>query len=73
MKKDILILATAVLFLGVGVLRSQTAAAAKPPLQVLDEMKTSNAAIIEQQKKTLEVLDEMQKTADQLKTFSKRT
>jgi len=73
MKKDILILATAVLFLGVGVLRSQTAATAKPSLQVLQELKKSNAEVIDQQKKTLDVLDEMQKTADQLKTFSKRS
>ena len=73
MKKDILILVFAVLFMGVGALRSQTAAAAKSPVQVLEEMKKSNAELIDQQKKTLETLDEMVKTADQLKAMGKRT
>jgi len=72
MKKDIIILAAALFLAGAALVRSETEAP-KSTLQVLQDMKAANAALIDQQKKTLDGLDDMQKTADQLKTFSKRS
>ncbi len=46
---------------------------AKNPVQTLQAVKASNADLIDKQKKTLDGLDEMQKTADQIKAFAKRT
>lgn len=70
MKKEILLLITAVFFLGTAALRSQNAV--KDPMQMLQNLKKANADLIEQQKKTLDTLDEMQKTADEIKAFGKR-
>ena len=72
MKKDILILAAAAFFAGISVLHSQQDAA-KSPLQILQSVKASNADLLDKQKKTLDGLDDMQKTADQIKTLGKRT
>ena len=77
MKKDTLILIAAVLLAGVSVLRSQDATPAaapiKDPLQALKAMKASNADLIDAQKKTLDGLDELTKTADQIRILAKRT
>jgi len=72
MKKDIVILAIAALFAGSALLHSEDAAA-KTPLQTLQDIKTANATLLDAQKKTLDTLDDMQKTADQIKAFSKRS
>lgn len=72
MKKEIALLIATIFFLGATVLYSQTQAA-KSPLQMLQAIKAANASLIESQKKTLETLDEMKKTADQIKVFGKRS
>lgn len=72
MKKEIAPLIVAAFFLGVAVLHSQVEAP-KSPLQTLQAIKTANAGLIESQKKTLETLDEMKKTADQIKVYGKRS
>lgn len=72
MKKEIALLIAAAFFPGATVLHSQTQAP-KSPLQMLQAIKTANAALMESQKKTLETLDEMKKTAEQIKTFGKRS
>lgn len=63
------------LFAGVPRLVSQEAPAAraKTPLQQLAELKAANAALLERQQKTLQKLDELQKQADQLRIFTKRS
>ncbi|MGB8355650.1 MAG: hypothetical protein WCD79_17255 [Chthoniobacteraceae bacterium] len=71
MKRDIVILTAAVLFAGSALLHSQDPQ--KTPLQTLQDIKAANATLIDQQKKTLDTLDDMQKTADQIKAFSKRS
>jgi len=72
MKKELLILTAAVLLAGSAILHSEDPAP-KSTLQVLQDLKASNATLIDQQKKTIDTLDEMQKTADQIKTFAKRS
>jgi hypothetical protein len=71
MKRDILILAVAVMLGGVSVLRSQTTAA--NPVEMLKTLKSKNAELIEKQKKRLDSLDEMAKEADQIRILAKRT
>jgi hypothetical protein len=44
----------------------------KAILQLVQQMKSTNAATIKKQQATLEMLDELQKAADELKIFSKR-
>ncbi|HWB58295.1 MAG TPA: hypothetical protein VG733_02340 [Chthoniobacteraceae bacterium] len=73
MKKDILILAVAALLAGIPMLHSQDAAAAKDPVPMLKALKASNAELIDKQKKTLDTLDDMAKTADQVRILAKRT
>lgn len=46
---------------------------AKRDLEALQEIKAANAALIENQQKTLQALDEMEKTAEQIRAFAKRT
>jgi len=45
----------------------------KNPLLQLQAMKQANQAMIEQQTKTLQALDELQKQADELKIYGKRS
>lgn len=73
MKKDTLILVAAILLAGASVLHSQDAAAGKNPVQMLKALKASNADVIDKQKKTLDGLDDTQKTADQIRFLAKRT
>jgi hypothetical protein len=73
MKRDMLILIVAVLLAGVSVLRSQDAAAGNDPVATLKTLKASNADLIDKQKKTLDTLDDMVKTADQIRILAKRT
>ena len=72
MKKDILILIAAISMIGASVLRSQDAPAATP-LQTLQAVKASNADLIDQQKKTLDGLDDTMKTAETIRTLGKRS
>jgi hypothetical protein len=73
MKKDIFALATIFSLGAAALLHSQTAEPPKAPLEVLRALKASNAQLIDQQKKTLDGLDELQKNADQLKIYGKRS
>ena len=67
----------------VPVLHSQAPAPAPAPAvaaanlanarQLLESVRESNAKLLEQQTKTLQVLDEMAKTAQQIKTFGQRS
>lgn len=56
-------------------LHSQAPAPAAPqsPLQILQAMKAKNQELIEKQTQTLQKLDEIEKEAEQLKIFGKRT
>lgn len=56
-----------------GSLRSQLPGAPKSPLQQLQAMKTQNQQLIEKQNATLQKLDELQKTASQIKVLTKRS
>jgi hypothetical protein len=42
-------------------------------IKLLEQMKTSNQEILSKQEAALERLDELQKTADQLKVFTRRS
>ena len=66
-----LIAAAALLALAVS-LHSQ-GVAPKTPVERLREVKAKNAELIEKQTATLQKLDEMDKAADQLRIFSKRS
>jgi hypothetical protein len=48
------------------------AAAAANTRQLLQSVRESNAKLLEQQTKTLQLLDEMEKTSQTLKTLGKR-
>jgi hypothetical protein len=72
MKKITLSLAAAAFFIGGAIVHSQVAPAPQTPVQVLQAAKAANDLLIEQQKKTLATLDEMKKTAEQIKIFGKR-
>ncbi len=54
-------------------LHSQAPAAPKSSLQILQAMKAKNQDLIEKQTLTLQKLDEIEKEAEQLKIFGKRT
>jgi len=45
----------------------------KSPIEQLQAMKTANQVMLDQQAKTLQALDELQKQAEELKTFGKRS
>ena len=72
MKKITLSLTAAVFFIGGAIVHSQIAPVPQSPLQALQAAKAANDQLIGQQKKTLATLDEMQKTAEQIKIFGKR-
>ncbi|MDP9292535.1 MAG: hypothetical protein M3O82_09255 [Verrucomicrobiota bacterium] len=59
--------------LSVARLNSQAPPAALTPLASIQQMKAANQALIEQQQKTLQVLDDLGKEAEQLKVMGKRT
>jgi len=60
--------------IAVPVLHSQAPAPAGAPSarQLLQTVKESNAKLLEQQSKTLQLLDEMEKTSQAIKTLGKR-
>jgi hypothetical protein len=73
MKPYALFLALVLGFLGLALpLRSQVARPATS-IQQLQSMKEANAKLLEQQEATLLKLDEIQKNAEQLKIFARRT
>lgn len=72
MNRTFLTAAAALAFFSAASVRSQ---APQPPgstLAGLQQIQTANKAMIEKQQKTLETLDEMKTTAEQLKAFGKR-
>lgn len=81
MKRALLSLVIAAALAGTGaILRSQDAAPEPvapiqtgPPLQMLKNIRDANAKLLEKQAATLQKLDEMEKTAEQLKIFGKRS
>ena len=62
----------ALLALGLN-LHSQAPAVVKSPLQILQAMKAKNQALIEKQAQTLILLEAMEKEAEQMKIFAKRS
>jgi hypothetical protein len=42
-------------------------------IKLLQEMKTANAEVLKKQEATLQALEELQKAADEIKIFSKRS
>lgn len=77
MKRTLAILAAAAGFAVTGLtLHSQTPAPAaqpaKSPLDQLKAMRDANAKLLEQQTKTLQHLDEMEKTSQALKALGRR-
>ena len=54
-------------------LHSQAPAASKSPIQILQAMKAKNQELIEKQKATLTQLDALEKEAEQMKIFAKRS
>jgi hypothetical protein len=72
MKKLTLSLTAVVFFIGGAMVHSQVAPAQKTPLQILQAAKAFNDDLIEQQKKTIAALEEMQKNAEQIKVLGKR-
>ncbi len=77
MKRTLIILAAAIGFTATSLtLHSQApspaALPAKSPLEQLKAMRDANAKLIEQQAKTLQQLDEMEKTSQSLKMLGRR-
>ena len=77
MKRTLIILAAAIGFTATSLtLHSQAPAPAalpaKSPLEQLKAMRDANAKLIEQQAKTLQQLDEMEKTSQSLKMLGRR-
>ena len=65
--------ATLLFLLGTPMLNSQWPSTYVAPLESLKAMKAANVELIQKQQKTLEVLDEMQKTSEEIKIRGKRT
>lgn len=63
---------TGLLALG-STLRSQAPAAPKSAVQILQAMKAKNQELLDRQKQTLLRLDTLEKEAEQLKIFAKRS
>lgn len=72
MNRTLLAAATALLFFSATSVRSQAPQLPGSTLTGLQSIQAANKAIIEKQQKTLETLDELKATADQLKAFGKR-
>jgi len=70
--KRITILPLAVLFLSAGVVKSQAPLTGTVATS-LEALVTANKALIQQQQKTLDGLDQLSQNAEQLKTFGKRS
>lgn len=68
-----LVLAAAVLLAPGTTLHSQAPAAAPSPQQILQAMKLKNQELLARQAATLQKLDDLEKEAEQLKIFAKRS
>lgn len=68
-----LVLAAAALLALGSTLHAQAPAAAKSPQQILQAMKLKNQELLEKQAVTLQKLEELEKDAEQLKIFGKRS
>ena len=62
----------ALVFLTAGVGHSQAPQASGTMLSNLQAIQATNRALIEKQQKTLQTLDELKSTAEQIKTLTKR-
>jgi hypothetical protein len=62
----------AMILLSATPLNSQSTPATKSPAELLNQLKATNALLLEKQQKTLQTLDALSKEADQIKAFSKR-
>jgi hypothetical protein len=72
--KRFLVLLGVVAVAAVPVIHSQAPAAAPvaPARQLLETLRENNAKLIEQQTKTLQLLEEMEKTSQMIKALGKR-
>lgn len=68
-----LVLSAATLLALGSTLHSQAPVAAKSPQQILQAVKLKNQELLEKQAVTLQKLDELEKDAEQLKIFAKRS
>ncbi|MCE9611780.1 MAG: hypothetical protein K8R23_16390 [Chthoniobacter sp.] len=68
-----LAISTAILLALGSTLHSQAPTAVKSPQQILQAMKVKNQELLEKQAVTLQKLDELEKDAEQLKIFGKRS
>ena len=74
MKTLLPLLLSAVVLLALGSkLHSQAPAPAKSPLQILQAMKEKNQELLQKQAQTLIQLDTLEKEAEQIKIFGKRS
>jgi hypothetical protein len=71
--KQMTFLALALLFVSAGAVRSQAPVTESGVAASLATMVTGNKALIDQQQKTLDVLDQLDQSAQDLKTFAKRS
>jgi hypothetical protein len=71
--KQMTILSLAVLFLTAGVVKSQAPMTETDVATSLQTMVTANKTLIEKQQATLDGLDALDKAAQDLKTFAKRS
>lgn len=73
MKRSLLTIATAwILFVSAAHSQAPVAAAGNSVLSQLQAIQAANKTLLEQQAKTLQMLDEMKLTAEQIKAFGKR-
>ena len=70
--KRITFLPLAILFLSAGVVKSQ-APLSGTMVSSLEELGTLNKTLIDKQQKTLDMLDQLDQNAQELKTFTKRS
>jgi len=70
--KHLTFLPLAILFLSAGAVKSQAPVTASGVASSLQDLITANKALIDKQQKTLDGLDQLDQTAQELKTFVKR-
>ncbi|MEA3187082.1 MAG: hypothetical protein QOD99_912 [Chthoniobacter sp.] len=71
MKKQIIFTTISLVLLATGA-KSQAPQIEVPVVSRLEAMKATNKALLEQQQKTLQVLDELKAASEQIKTLGKR-
>lgn len=71
--KHLTFLPLALLFLSAGAVKSQAPESDSDVATSLQSMVTANKTLIDTQQKTLDMLDALDQTAQELKTFAKRS